>query len=131
MVVRQKEFKGRPPKLLYLRRVRVNHHSVLHRLTAGCYRRPPALDLDEAEPTPSEWQVRLAHGAQVRDIDVMVEGYPKESISLFGPDLATVYGQDNSVSHIPFQSSSNVKKPGMARAGLLIRPAISGLPLQF
>jgi hypothetical protein len=131
MVVRQKEFKGRPPKLLYLRRVRVNHHSVLHRLTAGCDWCPPALDLDEAEPTPSEWQVRLAHGAQVRDIDVMVEGYPKESISLFGPDLATVYGQDNSVSHIPFQSSSNVKKPFMARAGLLIRPAISGLPLQF
>jgi hypothetical protein len=131
MMMRQKEFKCSAPKLLHHRCVRVNHHSVLHRLAAGSDRCPPAIDLNEAEPTPSERQVRFAHGAQVRNIDVMVEGYPKESISLFGPDLATVYGQDNSVSHIPFQSSSNVKKPFMARPGLLIRPAISGLLLQF
>jgi len=107
MVVRQKQFKGSAPKLLHFRGIRMNHHSILHGLTAGSDRRPPAFDLDKAEPTPPKRQVCFAHSAQVWDVDVMVQRHPQQPFAFAGLQFSTIYGQTNFFGYGPLHADTS------------------------
>jgi hypothetical protein len=107
MVMREKEFKGSAAKLLHFCRVRVNYHSVFHRLAAGCYRCPPAFDLNEAEPAAAKWQVRLAHGAQVWDVDVAFQRHPQQPFAFAGLHFSTIYGQNNFFGYGPLHTDAS------------------------
>jgi hypothetical protein len=99
MMVRQKEFECRAAQSLDLGRIRVHRHPILDRLAAGCHRRSPALDLDKAEAAAAEGQVGLAYGAQIRDIDAVIQRYPKELLAFSGPNLPVVYNQGDDVRY--------------------------------
>src|SRR5512137_2649018 len=109
MMVRQKEFECRAAQSLDLGRIRVHRHPILDRLAAGCHRRSSALDLDKAEAAAAEGQVGLAYGAQIRDIDAVIQRHPKELLAFFGPDLSALYGQcDDIRNSSPIESSARV-----------------------
>jgi hypothetical protein len=119
VMMREKKLESSTAEALRFGGGSMDHHAVFDEYAAGGHRSPPALYLYEAEAAAAEGQIGFPDGAEIGDVDAVVECRPEEPLPFAGSDLPAIDGQNNFFGYSSLRSETNVTLPAIPSEAIM------------